>query len=119
MLKFVEKRINLPTLCKFTKSTFSGVFTNFDSFIAFSCKHGLVNTWIFQYYRICSCEKLHYEIVYLKDIFKLRRYPIDFVDLVIQMFCEKLHQRNSSNSWEKTVIDNSPTFGLFIFLNSE
>ena len=76
----------------FRKPTFSGVFTNFDSFILISYKHGLVNTLIFRCFKICSSyEKLHNEIVYLKEIFKRNRYPNDFVDLCIKKFLDKLY----------------------------
>ena len=55
-------------------------FTNFDSFIPMSYKHILVNSLIFQFLKICSSyEKLHDEIIYLKEIFKRSRYPNDFV----------------------------------------
>ena len=45
-----------------------------------SYKHILVNSLIFQFLKICSSyEKLHDEIIYLKEIFKRSRYPNDFV----------------------------------------
>ena len=66
----------------FRKPTFSGIFTIFGSFIPISYKHGLVNALIFRCFEICSSyEKLHNEIVYLKEIFKRNRYPNDFADL--------------------------------------
>ena len=53
----------------FTKPTFSGVFTSFDSFIPISYKHGLVNILIFQCFKIWSSyEKLHNEIFSVTDI---------------------------------------------------
>ena len=74
------------------KPTFSGVFTNFDSFIPISYKHGLVNTLIFRCFKICSSyENLHNEMVYLKELFKRNRYPNDFVDLCIKKFFDKLY----------------------------
>ena len=76
----------------FRKPTFSGVFTNFDRFIPISYKHGLVNTLIFRCFKICSSyEKLHNEIVYLKEIFKRNKYPNGFVDLCIKKFFDKLY----------------------------
>ena len=48
------KENNKFTTSVFRKPTFSGVFTNFDSFIPISYKHGLVNTLIFQCFKICS-----------------------------------------------------------------
>ena len=70
----------------------SGEFTNFDSFIPISYKHGLVNTLIFRCFKICSSyEKLHNKIVYLKEIFKRNKYPNGFVDLCIKKFFGKLY----------------------------
>ena len=52
-----------------------------------SYKHGLVNTLIFRCFQIrSSYEKLHNEIVCLKDIFKRNKYSNDFVDLCIKKF---------------------------------
>ena len=88
MLKFVEKIINLPPLCLENLS----LVVYFDSFTPISYKHGLVNTLIFRCFKICpSYEKLHYEIVYLKGIFKRNIYPHDFVDPCIKRFFDKLY----------------------------
>ena len=86
------KANNKLTTSVFRKPTFSGVFTNFDSFIPISYKRGLVNTLIFRCFKICSSyEKLHNQIVYLKEIFKRNRYSNDFVDLCIKKFFDKLY----------------------------
>ena len=95
----VEKNNNFPflgvTICreknKFTtsvlrKPTFSGVFTNFDSFTLISYKHGLVNTLLFPCFKICtSYEKLHNEM-HFNEIFKHNRYPNDFCSLYSRVF---------------------------------
>ena len=82
---FLEVKIcranNKFTTSVFRKPTFSGVFTNFDSFIPISYKNVLVNTLIFRCFKI----------VYLKEIFKRSRYPNDFVDLCIKRFFDKLY----------------------------
>ena len=78
---------------------FSGVFTNFDSFIPISYKHGLVNTLIFRCFKICSSYEKYHEVVYLKEPFKRKRYPNDFVDLCIKNLFDKLYisKKNLSN----------------------
>ena len=129
----VEKNNNFPFLdikiCRennqlttsvFRKPTFCGVFINFDSFLHVSYKHSLVNTLIFRCFKMCfSNEKLHNEIVYHKEIFRYNRYPNNFVDLCIEIFYDKLYitKKILSNGQEKAIIDNSPIFGSFIFLN--
>ena len=76
----------------YRKPTFSGVFTHFDSFIPTSYKHGLVNTLIFRCFKICSSyEKIHNEIVSLKDILKHNSYPKNFIDNCIKKIFDKLY----------------------------
>ena len=71
----------------YRKLTFSAVFTHFNSFIPASYKHGLVNTLIFRCFKICSSyEKIHNEIVSLKDILKHNSYPKNFIDNCIKKF---------------------------------
>ena len=48
---------NRFTTSVFRKPTFSGVFTNFDSFIPKSYKHGLVNTLIFRFLKLVPLMK--------------------------------------------------------------
>ena len=82
---------NKFTTSAFRKLTFS-VFTNFDRFLPISYKYGLVNTLIFRYFKICSSyEKLHHEIVYLKEMFKRHIYPNDFLYLCIKKFFDNFY----------------------------
>ena len=91
----ISRENNKFTTFVFRKPTFSGAFTNFDSFIPISYKHGLVNTLIFHCFKIFSSyEKLHNEIVYLKGIFKCKWYSNDFVGLCIKRFFDKLYITN-------------------------
>ena len=84
----------------YRKPTFSEVFTHFDSFIPASYKYGLVNTLIFQCFKICSSyEKIHNEIVSLKYSLKHNSYPKNFIDNCTKFFFDKLcFQEGLSNS---------------------
>ena len=78
---------NKFTTSVFRKPTFSGVFTNFDSFIPIPYKHGIVNTLIFRCFKISSSyDRLHNEIVYLKEIFKHNRYPKILLIFLLKSF---------------------------------
>ena len=69
----------------FRKATFSGVFTNFKSFIPVAYKFGLVYTLLHRSYSTCSShEKFYEEIVLLKEIFKKNEYPQFFIDKCIK-----------------------------------
>ena len=75
----------------FHKATFSGVFTNFKSFMPVTYKFGLVHTLPHRSFSICSSyEKFHEEILLLKDIFKKNEYHQFFIDKCIKKYLSKL-----------------------------
>ena len=73
----------------FRKATFSGVFTNYDSFISDTYKIGLVHKLLF---RICSSMgNFHIEVELLRSIFKCNNYPVNIIDQCIKKFFDKLY----------------------------
>ena len=76
----------------FRKATFSGVFTNYDSFISDIYKIGLVRTLRFRFFKICSSmENFHIEVELLRSIFKCNNYPVNIIDQCIKKFFDKLY----------------------------
>ena len=60
----------------YRKPTFSGVFTNFESFIPEMHKCELIETLLHRSFRLCSSYKnFHREIKTLKSIFRHKNYP--------------------------------------------
>ena len=60
----------------YRKPTFSGIFTNFESFVPEMHKRGLIETLLHRIFRLCSSyENFHREIETLKSIFKHNNYP--------------------------------------------
>ena len=60
----------------YRKPTFSGLFTNFHSFLPEKYKTGLCLTLLFRIYTICSdWSKIHLEIIKLREIMKKKRLP--------------------------------------------
>ena len=60
----------------YRKLTFSGVFTNFGSFIPKSYKYNLLFTLLHRAFKLCSnFERFHQEIDKLKTIFENNGYP--------------------------------------------
>ena len=60
----------------YRKPTFTGVFTNFESFIPDIYKRGLIETLLHRSFRLCSnYENFHREIETLKSILKHNSYP--------------------------------------------
>ena len=74
----------------YRKKTFSGVYTNFISFLPEVYKFNLVSTLLFRAYMISSNWTIvHNEIDKLKGIMKLNGYPVKMVDSVIKRFLYK------------------------------
>ena len=61
--------------------TFSGVYTHFEFFLPATCKFGMVYTFAYRCFRICSdWEKFNQELRFLKGVFLKNRYPSGFID---------------------------------------
>ena len=76
----------------FRKATFSGVFTNYNSFISDTYKIGLVHTLLFQFFKIySSTENFRIEVELLRSIFKCNNYPVNIIDQCIKKFFDKLY----------------------------
>ena len=75
----------------YRKPTFSGVLTNFESFLPISYKYNLVSTLLHPGFMICSSYRtLHFEILKLKQISRSNGYPQNFVDRCIKTCLDKV-----------------------------
>ena len=75
----------------YRKPTFSGVLTNFESFLPTSYKYNLVSTLLHRGFMISSSYRtLHFEIQKLKQIIRSNGYPQNFVDRYIKMYLDKV-----------------------------
>ena len=71
----------------YRKSTFSGVLTNFESFLPISYKYNLVSTLLHCRFVNCSSYRtLHFKILELKHIFRSNWYPKNLVDCCIKKY---------------------------------
>ena len=76
----------------YRKPTFSGVFTNYESFIPTYQKRGLLDTLLHRSFSICCDFKtFHFEIDHLKTILIKNNYPLNFIDSCIKLFLNKLY----------------------------
>ena len=75
----------------YRKPTFSGLFTNFESFTPKSYKCNLLLTLLHRTFKLCSnFERFHQEIDKLKTIFENNGYPKSFVDFCIKKYLDKV-----------------------------
>ena len=95
----VTRESNQFTTNIYRKPTFSGVFTNFESYIPIHFKRGLVFSLLYRGYNICSdFKKFHNEISELKNILRKNAYPMKFIDSCIKIFLDKIYQPKSVKS---------------------
>ena len=72
------------------KPTFSGVYSNFNSFISEEYKVGLIFTLLFRTFSIVSYfSRFHSEVCHLKKIFKKNVFLIKLIDSCIKKFLNK------------------------------
>ena len=95
-LSFLDIKIvrenNKFTTSVYRKPTFSGVFTNFESFIPNSYKYALIFTLLQRAFKLCSnFELFHQEIENLKNIFRKNGYPVNFTDFCIKKYLNNLY----------------------------
>ena len=65
------------------KPAFSGVYSNFNSFIADEYKHGLIFTLLFWIFSIVlDFSKFHEDVNYLKVVLKKNYFPANLVDKI-------------------------------------
>ena len=77
----------------YRKSTFSGVMSNFISYLPSKYKHGLIGTLLFRAYKISNSHTLfHEEVTKLKSIFTKNGYPMKIIDSVITSFLMKQYE---------------------------
>ena len=92
------------------KVTFSGVYSNFQSFMPETYKLGLVSTLLYRAYMISSSyTSLHEEFEKLKVVFSKNGYPSRFVDKCISRFLNKLYEK-------KKVFHTVPKLDMMIVL---
>ena len=79
------------TTSVFRKDTFSGVYTNFSSFVALKHKFGLVHTLLHRSFTIVSdFSKFHFEVETLKKTLHKNAYPTKFVDKCVSKFVNNI-----------------------------
>ena len=98
----------------YRKPTFSGLYTNYHSYMPDKYKTGLFLTLLFRTYTICSdWVKIHQEILNLRQIMIKNNFPSKFLDSCIKSFFDKLFQKREkvSSVPRKIVTLNLPFMG--------
>ena len=91
--------------------TFSGLYTNFNSFISQKYKTGLISCLLFRIFTLTvDWRKFHEEVKYLSDTFRKNQYPQHFIDRCIKIFLDKKLNPDTDAEVEKTELTISLPF---------
>ena len=83
----------------YRKVTFSGVFTNFYSFISIQFKASLISTLLYRCFHLTSSSELfHKEVERLREILAKNAYPLEFIDQCITSFLNKQYKNTKTLS---------------------
>ena len=109
-------RDNILTTNIYRKPTFSGLYSNFHSFLPEKYKSGLMYTLLFRIYTICSDRsKIYTEIGNLRKFMRKNDYPSYFLDKCIKLFFDKVFCKKSTEDNfdvpRKVVCINVPFMG--------
>ena len=115
----------------YIKPTFSGVFTNYESFIPTYQKRGLLHTLLHMNFSICCDFKIfHFEMDHLKTILLKSNYSLNFIDTCIKSFLNNyIHLKSwflkylkemflfSYRSWEVLRFKSRRSFKNYLVIN--
>ena len=74
----------------YRKPTFSGLYTNYYSYIGEKYKKGLIFCLLFRIFEFSmTWDKFHAEVKYMKELFRKNSYPEHFIDKCIKYFLDK------------------------------
>ena len=115
---FISRHQSIFITSVYRKPTFSGVYTNFDSYIPSIYKASLVSTLVHRSFTICTSWKLiHLEIVNIKSLLTKNSFPAEFVDKIVSIFLNRMHSTNKNANdnidKEKTTICVLPFLGTY------
>ena len=90
------------TTSLYRKPTFSGLYTNFHSYISDNYKKGLVYCLLFRVFTLTVCwEKFHVEVLFLRNLFRKNLFPEHVIDKCIKVFLNKKFNCNVRHIVEK------------------
>ena len=106
------------TTTVYRKPTFSGVYSNFESFLPSVYKFGMVYTLVYRCFRISSnWTQFHTELTFLKGIFPKNGYPDNFIDKCFKKFLNNVHlvKENVPTVEKKRLLLVLPHLGIISF----
>ena len=115
----VKREMNSFVTSIFRKRTFSGLYTQFESFMPSQYKFGLVGTLLHRAFRICSnYELVHKEFQVIRDLLYRNGFPLAVLDRLIGKFWLRKYENPiavSDTVPKQSVVVSMPFLGKFSF----
>ena len=106
----VSRKDNNFATSVYRKPTFSGLYSNFNSFMPEQYKKGLIKTLLHRSFTFCcDWNRFEIEVTALKNIFRKNKFPLYFIEKVIGEFLNKIFI-------PKRIMMNVPKKEIFISL---
>ena len=104
---YVRREGNGFVTSVYRKPTFSGVYTNFDSYIPTSYKSGLVYTLLYRSYMICTkWHQVDKEFSKIRSFMLKNGYPSELFDRTLTFFLNKLYTTKPSSQSVESKVKN-------------
>ena len=85
------------TTSVYRKPTFTGLFTNFQSFIPLTYKRSLVSCLLHRIFNLCSSyENFHAQLEVIRKLFNLNGFPSHMFDCIVRHFLDNTFQPKPS-----------------------
>ena len=103
------------TTSLYRKPTFSGLYTNYNSFISEKYKTGLIFCLLFRIFTLTvDWKKFHEEVKFLSDTFCKNQYPQHFFDRCVKIFLDrKLNPDTKTKIEKEKLIISLPFIGRY------
>ena len=108
------------TATSYRKPTFSGVYSNFESFLPSVYKFDVTYALVYRCFHICSNRtQFHTELIFLKGIFQNNGYPESFIDKCFKKFLNNVHpvKENVPTVEKKRLLLVLPYLGIISLQN--
>ena len=77
----------------YRKPTFTGLFTNFHSFIPLAYKRSLISCLLYRIFNLCSSyENFHTQLEVIRKLFNLNGFPSHMFDRLVHRFLNKIFE---------------------------
>jgi hypothetical protein len=109
---FLDLNLDDHKFSIYRKHTFTGQYTNFDSFVPWKHRIAWIYSLLSRIHRICSPTKLSEELQFLRKIASWNGFPKQVVSSLMKRFKQRLPTDNQDNNNGTDITTNVPTLWL-------